>query len=246
MHGRETEFMWDPIWFSPFAVLIHAEKIKNAATQKIKKTKEYRKIIESEAAAKMLVGMSLASKKEFFMQIVDDKLGSPDIKTICYSDNKHPTLDFLETQDVEVVEYEEHSTEDLIKFIERTKFSNKKAYDLNTHILCHLGKTTKIYLPGNKELNEQIARSNINCPVLFLGSPTDLPSSTYRLLQLWPTVRTIIEFDIKEEYKKSPKKFGVIRFERGKRKPRIKREGELHYPFEKLRFIPDKQGIYVF
>ena len=247
MHGRETEFMWDPIWFSPFNVLVHAEKIRKAATDEVKKTKEYRKVLEAEVAAKMLVGISMASKKEFWMQIVDDKFGSPDIRTLCYSNDEHPSFDFLEVQYVEVVEYEEHSAENLIQFIERTKFSKKKAYDQTTHILCHLGGATKIYVPNESELAKQVADSKINCPVLFIGSPEGLPSSTYRLLQLWPTVRMAVEFDVEEEYKRNtPIKFGVMRFERGKRKPLTRHEGERHYSFENIGFIPTNQEEYGF
>lgn len=247
MHAQKTEFMWDPIWFSPFNVLVHAEKIRKAATDEVKKTKEYRKVLEAEAAARMLVGISAASKKDYWMQIVDDRFGSPDIRTVCYSDDEHPSFDFLEVQYVEVVEYEDHSTEDLIPFIDKRKFSKRKAYDQNTHILCHLGGETKVYLPNEIELAKQVANSGINCPVLFIGSPDGLPSSTYRLLQLWPAVNVVVQFDIKEEYeKKKPIKYGVMHFERGKRKPWAKNVDEHHYPFENIGFVPKDDGEYRF
>jgi hypothetical protein len=244
MNGRETEFMWDPIWFSPCNVLYHAEKIKAVIPEALKVSKEYRKVIEMEVSAKMLLGIVKASGKDFWLQIVDDERGSPDIKSLCYTDDQNPKFDFLEVQDIEVVEYEAHSSDSLAEFLSRTKFSAKKAYDLKTHILCHVGSDTTLHLPADHVLAAEVAACNPSSPVLFIGAPITDPSK-YRLMQLYPALKILEKFDVSEEFsKRIMSERRVIRFQRGAKAPLVKLEEE-HYPFEKIGYLPDSDGKYV-
>lgn len=241
--------MEDPVWFSPYKVLSHCHKIKKTATPAIKKTKNYRKVTEAEAVATMLIGLMAANghKKDFWMQVVDDKYSSPDIRTLCYSDEKHPTLDFLEKQDVEAVEYEDHSKETVVEFIEKTKFSKMKAYDARTHILCYLGGTsTTVTLRGNAELQKQVANTKINAPTLFIAPLTGRPA-VYRLVQLYPAVRVIKEFNLRTEFNKNASRQPhTMHFVRGSRKPWKVNPEEKNYPFQQLGFIPNAKDEYEF
>jgi hypothetical protein len=158
--------MEDPIWFSPVNVIHHADELDRVLPVQQKDTKEFRKVIEARAVAVMLTGLIAQSGKDYWMQIVGDEEQSPDVRTICYSDQPSEKFDNAEYQDVEVVEYEEHSMGiPLPEFLAKTKFADHKGYDEDTHILCHVDRGTTLDLPAEDELIEQMKIIDSVCPV---------------------------------------------------------------------------------
>ena len=234
-------FLEDPIWFSPLNVIHHANELSKVIPDEQKKSKEFRKVVEANATAIMLTGLIAQTGKEYWMQIVDDKEKSPDIRTICYAEKHSEKFDNMEYQDVEVVEYETHSHEPLPEFLARTKFGKRDAYDAETHILCHLGKGAILRLPEDKEeLKRQMAAIKPTCPVAFVA-PSNPDTTKYKLIQLHPDVRLMTEFNLEEELHKIGSKGykGVMHFIRGSRKPTEARPEEKYYPFEKIGYKPD-------
>jgi len=166
------------------------------------------------------------------MQIVDDKEGSPDIRTGCY-DKKIRDNDFS-IQDVEVVAYDDNSPEKLVDFLLRTKLSDNKDYDELTTILCHIHKIAQI--PSLRELNLHLLEKNpkIKSPVVILGK-TDPVKEVYRVAQIYPSVDLDVTFDLIDECK-ARKYNGVLvlnRSAKGTLDFKYNPE-EKHYPFEIL------------
>jgi len=234
-------FLEDPIWYSPLNVIHHAIELDKTIPDDQKKSKDYRKIMEAHATALMLTGLMAQTGKEYWMQIVGDEHGTPDVKTICYADQHSEKFDNMEYQDVEVVEYETHSQMPLPDFLAQTKFAKGKAYDAETHILCYLGKGATLNLANKKELEQQMIAINPTCPVALIVE-SDQKNRRYKLIQLHPEVRLIKEFGLKEELDKIGVAGykGVMHFIRGSRKPTEARPDEKHYPFEKLGYAPNK------
>lgn len=224
-------FLKNKIWFSPLNVIYHFKKLESEG--KITSgNKIYKKAREAFVTAIALIGMIKITGKEFWMQIIDDKEGSPDIRTGCY-DKKIKDNDFA-TQDIEIVTYDQNSPEDIVDFLMRTKLSREKAYDNLTTILCHINKIT--YLPPLSELNRKLLDRNpeIKSPVLILGK-IDPSKEIYRVAQIYPTVDLDTTFDLVAECK-ARKYNGVLSLTRSakgnfefKHNPKDK-----HYPFENL------------
>lgn len=222
------------IWFSPVNFIYHFKKLEGEG--KIAPNKKfYRKACEAFVVAISLIGIIKIFGKEFWMQIIDDKEGSPDIRTGCY-DKKIRDNDFA-TEDIEVVTYDDNSSDNLVDFLLRTKLSGDKAYDELTTILCHIHRITQI--PTLQELNWQLLAKNpkIKSPVIILGK-TDPLKEIYRMAQIYPTVDLDITFDLIAECK-ARKYNGVLVLHRSpkwniefKRNPE-----EKHYPFENLGVI---------
>lgn len=222
------------IWFSPLNVIHHFKKLE--AEGKIAPDKKfYRKTCEAFVTAISLIGIIKMLDREFWMQIVDDKEGSPDIRTGCY-DKKIRDNDFS-IQDVEVVTYDGNSPESLVDFLLRTKLSNDKAYDEMTTVLCHIHKVTQI--PSMQELNRQLLTKNpkIKSPVVILGK-ADPEKEIYRMAQIYPTVDLDTTFDLMVECK-ARKYNGVLVLNRSA-KGAIETKynpDEKYYPFENLGLI---------
>ncbi len=144
--------MEDPIWYPPLNVIHHANLLSKSLSLKEQKSKRFRKVIEAYTVAQMLAGITTKENKDYWMQIVDDKSGSPDIRTIRVIDSSNEKFDLLEQIDVEVVEYESHSQISIPEFIVEKKLSKYKSYDENTIILCHIGYGVKSILPTGKTI----------------------------------------------------------------------------------------------
>jgi hypothetical protein len=127
------------IWFSPVNVIYHFKKLESEGKIAPSK-KHYRKYCEAFITAISLVGVIKMLGRKFWMQIVDDSEGSPDVRTGCY-EKKIRGNDFA-IVDVEVVTYDINSPENLVDFLLRTKLSDTKGYDNLTTILCHINKIT--------------------------------------------------------------------------------------------------------
>lgn len=240
------EFMQDPIWFSPLNVFHHANQLQKATSLDDQKRKEFRKVLEAKITAIMLVGFVLVGGKKYWLQLVDDKEGSPDIRTIMPSENDNPKFDFFDQHDVEVVEYEAHSNGDIADFLLNSKFSKMDAYDAKTHILCHISLSAKFDMPSLEEdLEKQMSQINTKSQI-YLLIPTAAEGRRYGLIALKPKVQVLVEFNPEEElFKWGAKDYpGVRSFVLGSRKPGESRPNEKHYPFEKLGYVPNSQGEY--
>lgn len=234
--------MEDPIWFPPLAVMYHGNLLRNTLSIEGRKSKKFRKVIEAYTVAQMLAGIMVKEDKEYWMQLVDDKTGSPDIRTVRYSDSPSEKFDFLEQVDVEVIEYESHSTIPIPEFIVEKKFSKHKSYDENTVILCHVGNGVKLTLPKWEEIRRIMEPINSSCQVILLASNN--PEGTeLSLISLRPTIGVLLRYNPVEELLRR-KKTPTICFTPGTRKPPVYSPTNKHYPFEKLGYIPNSEGEY--
>jgi len=241
----EKIFMEDPIWFSPINVIHHVHELSIVLNEKQKNSKEFKKVIEANVTALMLMGLMKINGEQYWMQIVDDNEQSPDIRTINYSSKKDEKFDFMDQEDVEVVEYESHSAGNIPDFPASTKFKKTKGYDSKTHILCHFGEGVVLNIPSEKDLKKQMEVIDSKSPIVVLVEMSK-SDSTYKLVQLNPQVRDLVEFKLKEEIDRLVKNgyIGVYVFKKGSRKPVESKPDEKHYPFEKVGYVPNAQGAY--
>ncbi len=243
---KESIPLIDPIWYSPVVVLNHVTRLTNSLSEKDRKSKEFRKVVEARAAAITLLGLMKINGTQYWMQIVDDKERSPDIRTISYATEQPEKFDNMEQQDVEVVEYEQHSEGAIPEFLASTKFGPGKSYDEQTHILCHLGEGTVINLPDITEMKNQMAIINTKSPIVLLGA-TSQEATDYQIIQLNPGVGILVEFNVEDEERilfGRPDYKGIMYFKRGSRKPSVHDPNDKHYPFENIGYVPDKNGNY--
>lgn len=244
----EKVFMHDPIWFSPLNVIHHGNLLKKTIPKEELKSKKFRKVIEACTVAQMLVGIMVKENKEYWMQLVDDKEETPDIRTIRYADKHRENFDMLEQVDVEVIEYESHTRLSIPEFIVAKKFSKKKSYDENTIILCHIGSGVKGYLPPGDEVKKILGQIKSSCDILFLAGAN--PTSTIlSLYTLRPEPGLLLKYDPVVELKNmnlKKKLMGVVSFKLGSRRPSEYDSDTKYYPFEKLGYVQDKDGVYRF
>lgn len=235
--------MEDPVWFPPLNVIHHGNLLRKSLSVDEKKSKRFRKVVEAYTVAQMLVGIMVKENKDYWMQLVDDKFASPDIRTIRYADSHDEKFDFLEQVDVEVVEYESHSTNSIPEFIVEKKFSKRKSYDENTIILCHVGSGVKSSLPDEETIKKVMESVNSSCHVLLLAG-TSSEAVELELISLKPNVGVLLRYIPAVELSKR-KSTGVVNFKKGTKKPSVYNPDNKHYPFEKLGYIPNDKGLYV-
>jgi len=221
----------DNVWFSPINVLHHFERLDSVATADYKKAKDYKKAYEAYIVAIMLVGIIKQQKQQYWMQLVKDDEGTPDIRTFRYA-VKNGILNWQEIQEVEVVHYEKHSSESITDFLKKTKFSPKKAYPETTTILCFADKTTN--LGSWKQLSHEMQGLIQQTPVIILGK-THSTEPKYIICQIHPYIDLLTEFDTSAEAK-NKRYDGVLKVHLDpKGKPIfIKDPTEKHFPFESL------------
>lgn len=237
--------MEDNVWFSPLNVIHHAHILRRQTSDKEKQTKRFKKVVEAYTVAQMLVGIMAIENHEYWLQVVDDKLGSPDIKTLRKVDSTDGKFDSLEQIDIEVVEYESHSDHKTIpEFILESKFSNKKSYDKDTVILCYVGSQNKeIRLPSNEHTKEVMNKIKTESTILLLYA-SDYQTNELELVSLKPNIGLLIKYDPVEVLKRK-KHVGVAVFNRGSKKDPVYNPDIKHYPFESLGYIPNKDGNYI-
>lgn len=223
-------FLYNPIWYSPLNVIYHFKKIEARLSNKELSSKKFRKAREAFIAAIMLVGIRLTLNKEFWLQLVGDESESPDIRTGTFILPTKTKADDFSIQDVEVVEYNDHSKETLIDFLKRTKLSNKKSYDSLTTILCYISRNT--HLPPLRDLHNNLQQDKIMCPVIILGK-TSPKLEIYKIAQINPNLSLVAEFDLVEELKNKKYK-GVLSLSRGTTQKFDYQSDEKHFPFEKI------------
>jgi hypothetical protein len=234
--------MEDSIWFPPANVIYHGALLEQALTTEEKKSKDFRKVIEAVSVAQMLVAVMVKENRNYWMQLVDDKYGSPDIKTIRYAGAHKEKFDLLEQVDVEVVEYESHSSMSIPQFLVDTKLSRRKSYDSDTIILCHVGSGVKGFLPNAENIKDVIGSVNSPCKVVLLvGANPEV--SELSLFSLNPEIGLILKYNPILELQKREKQTVMI-FKFGVRKPPVYNPNDNHYPFEKLGYVPNENGDY--
>lgn len=224
----------DEFWYSPVNVIYHFTRLDSELPEQDKQSKVFRKAEEAFATAIMLMGIRKIQNIEYWLQIVKDSEGSPDIRSICFPSGENK-LNMFKFQDVEVAIMEQHSKqESVVDFLKRTKLSRGKAYSDKTTILCKIELTTK--LQPYKTILEELKEVKSKSPVILLGKVSpDKP--VYRICQVHPCIDLLTTFNIKEEgFNKSHR--GVLSLRRGSAKKLEfeMRPNEKHYPFESLGF----------
>jgi hypothetical protein len=225
--------MYSEIWFSPLNVIHHYGRLQTVLSSAKKRSKAFRKATEAYHVAIMLVGTIDYQGIEYWMQLVDDRESSPDIRTARYAkrDNRE---NWLDTQDVEVVEYERHSDISIPEFLVEKKLETSKGYDDLTTILCRVNKTTA--LPPYKQIYSALMNVPSRSPVIILGKihPTE---EKYRICQVHPSLDLLHDFDV-THLLQSKQYRGVLKVRRsGKKKLGfVYNPKEKHFPFEKLEF----------
>lgn len=213
------------VWFLPLNFVYHFGKLEQ--TKKIPKEK-FKKCYEAYIAAIFLINMFTYCNKVFWMQIVPDKEGSPDIKSVSYKDN---ISNDIEIHDIELVFFEEHSHEDLGDFLLKTKLSKKKSYDNKTSILCYIQKNN---YQIKKEIFSQLEKANHSFKgQLFLLWRNKTKNTQYCVLKVFPKKGVLKTFNVYEEVKKEAQYPSVLVLKKG-----LKREnnyvGEKFYPFDSI------------
>lgn len=222
-------YMEDPIWYSPLNVIYHFTEYKNDPVPK--DSQKFKKAEEAFFVATMLVGIMAIQKKEYWMQIVSDKNGSPDIRTGNYKKPRGTPMNTWVTQEVEVVTFDEHSDEKtVIDFLRRTKLSRTKAYDPLTTILCYIRKD--FLLPPLETLVADLRVDNCQSPIMILGK-TSPNQENYKIAQINPELNLINKFDLLVELKEK-KYTGVLNLKRGSAPLFHSHPKEKHFPFEKI------------
>lgn len=228
-------FLADNLWFPPLNVIHHFRELERQR-KIVPGSKIYRKAAECYIVAISLMGIMKTLNREFWMQLVSDDEGSPDVRTGCY-EKKIRDNDFA-VQDVEVVTFDEHTSEtNLINFLMNTKLARKKSYDDQTTILCHVHRP--ILVPPYAELQKALAEKNLatHAPIIIIGK-SDPVKETYSMAQIYPTVDLVATFDLVQECLRHPKR-RVLRLKRsGKSTIEVmSTPDEKHYPFEKLGLV---------
>lgn len=229
-------FLEDKIWFSPLNVIYHFRKLENKLSDKEKSSKSFRKAEEMYSVALMLVGIIKSQSREYWLQMVDDKSASPDVRTGTYQKKEGVKMPEFTIQDIEVVDFDENSLEkSLTDFLKRTKLSNtNKSYDPLTTILCRV--KSSIHLPNFNQMNQELKSTTFSGPVMILGrTSVDEEKPVYKIAQIHPTVDSITEFNVLDELL-NKKYNGVLSLKKATTFSTEYRAEEKHFPFEKISF----------
>lgn len=127
------------VWFSPHK-LIRDYLYLSEEERKAYSADEQKIMKEAFHGSIMLLGVMKAQRREYWIQLVDPSEQTPDLRTMRLRSRPNQS-DWMDVQDLEVVEYEDHSTETIDEFLKRTKLSPRKRYPAGTSILCFLNKT---------------------------------------------------------------------------------------------------------
>lgn len=228
--------------FSTRNVIVHYYKLRDSLAETSISSREFRKATEAYFVAEMLAGRRAADGQDYWLRLIDNKEQTPDIKTYSW---KHSGRipDGMWEHFIEVTEYEDHSSESLIDFLERTKL-NKYRDDPQLIILCRVSKFTTI--PPLLELKRELLARRVVNPILICGrmsSETD-EEVIYRLIQIDPGVDIMpqsVDFNLKQQLEQMTND-GVLILDK------LMEPGKYidikNYPFESLGFIPKDDGTY--
>lgn len=222
----------DPIWFAPLNVIHHFAELRNRLPTEKHKTKNFRKAEEMNAVAIMLTGLQLLQKRKYWMQLVGDNEGSPDVRTGTFVPPTKTAADDFSLQDVEVVTYGKYSPESFLNFLKGTKLSTKKSYDSQTMILCVVQRD--VLIPPFEKCKSAIQQMSVNCPVMIVGQ-TSKDEDKYKIAQIYPEIELELEFVLGKTLKENAHT-GVLNLQWGTKPKSEYRPEEKHFPFEKLEF----------
>ncbi len=229
--------------FSPLNVIDHFHRLEatflKSGIRSGVKYDAFRKAQEASFVAEALAGRRSADGEDYWLRIVDDKDQSPDIKT--YSWQKSGKVpDHMWEHYVEVTEYEHHSSEPLVEFLQKRKL-HKYRDDSQLIILCRVSRPTS--LPPLTDIKRDLVQKKAVNPILICGiiSTPEEPKIMFRLIQIEPDANAVPEshdFDLKAELL-NMKYAGVLVLN----DPTSENK---HYPFEVLGFTPNENGSYSF
>jgi hypothetical protein len=197
MNEQKVYFMEDKYWYNPVNVIYEFEALLQKGVFN-KDTKKAKKAKEMYIGAIFTIGLVSKWRKDFWIQMVDDKEESPDVKTIC----RHPERQGeMSLQDMEIVTMGKWGDGSITDFLLKTKLSSNKAYDDFTNVVCFI----------DRELND-ISAEEININLLkhhpdkkypvFLLVQTHPTEAIYKLVQIYPVVDMNIDFDLYKECQK--------------------------------------------
>lgn len=181
----------DP-WFSPVTVISYFDLLRKKYGPAILTDHLFKKAKEMYSVAVTLYGIhELSEHDEYYMQI-NTQSSAPDVMTgkrSIDSDGK-PIFPIVQA---EVVEMELHSdTDDIVKFLIKTKLSTKKAYS-NTVIICFVDKVIHINpFLVSKMIIDIAPKSHI----YICGRKIDSKDGSYILFSPSPKLIMPIEFSI--------------------------------------------------
>ncbi len=228
--------------FSPVNVIGHFRRLPLSFRNDPKRSNAYRKAQEASFVAEMLAGRRSADKTNYWLRIIGDGEQSPDIKTYAWKHSgKIP--DGMWEHFVEVTEYEEHSSEPLIDFLDRTKLHNYK-HDPLLVILCRI--TRYAHISSHTDLKHQLVNRKVVNPVLLCGPSTDpnFPDTDHTLIEFSPAPDAPpawVRFNLDKELSTMDRR-GVLVLD--KRRTPAYLPKEKHYPFGGLGFVPNEDGSY--
>ncbi len=221
------EIMGDGRWYSAGNAVIHFRgDITPGDT-----SKSARKAEELCITGTMLVGIQEVEQKQYWLKAVPDEQHSPDVRSIALIEREDERAPDGQFQDVEVVTYEHSSNEDLIEFLLRTKLSENKAYDEHTVILLYVKEVATC--PPPREWMSRLSGCKHKCPTMLLGNVHPM-EPIYTLKQVYPVYKEIITFNLPKTIAKQGYTTGTINLTWNPNKKVVRREDEVHCPFESL------------
>lgn len=213
------------IWFSPKIVLARYAKKEKELGKAIKKHPDYKQIREARSVAIMLLGMIKKQEVPYWIQMVNPKERTPDIRTMRLLERPGKS-DWMEVQDVEVVTLNKFTDEAIDVFLKRTKLSIKKAYPAKTTVLCHIDRNIKT--KPWREIHSSLERIKTKNDTFLLGR-VDPERQIYQLARIHPSLDMLTTYDAVEEAIKFPGR-DRRRFIKGSKKASFW-EPENHEPF---------------
>lgn len=225
----ENTMMINPRWYSTASVISHFHSdICYPLSDSRKITRKAEKLY---IASIVTMGMEELTKQKSWIQLVSDKEESPDVRSIIQIKHDGDRADDYAQIDLEIVNYEHSPNEDLIQFLIRTKFSNKKAYDEKTTIILRIKQKTG--LPSKTMWINSLRKFKSKPTVIILGRVHPIDPE-YTILQVYPEYSELIDFNLLEIVSKSLNSIGTINIKRGTKKLETLKRDERHCPFENL------------
>lgn len=221
----------DNVWFSPINVLYHFARLESLPPSSKRSSRSFKKAKEAYRVAIMLMGIIKFQQRQYWLQIVKDEEGSPDIRTGTFLIVSGKPKEFT-IQEVELVDFEHHSKENIVDFLKRTKLSPKRPYPSYITFLCYVSKAT--LLPPYRQIYDELKSVVAKNPIIILGK-IHPRKHIYRICQVHPEIDLLEDFDVmREAYNKKYR--GVLRLKSGSddKLNLIYLPNEKHYPFEAL------------
>lgn len=225
----EQTMMHNPRWYSTVNVLSHFHSdIGYPLPDNSKNTRKAEELYIASIVAK---GMEDLTKQKSWIQPVSDQEQSPDVRVIVETETPEGKATNYAQIDLEVVNYEHASSETLIKFLLRTKFSGTKSYDEKTTIILRVKEKTA--LPSEEEWATALKNSRCKSPVIILGRTNPIKPE-YTITQVYPEYNELTNINLLGIAKNTIDNIGTMNLKRGTKKSETLNRDELHCPFENL------------